>query len=288
MGYGKKAARIIDVQLMGVDRWHELFPQFEYDQSPPEPSVRRAPSLGPAPLPVNARTGVHPRVTSDAFAEVVCALDCRRSSRGGVSLPALRREGGEHVIKGDNSCHRRKYRFESMANWSVLVEGQTILQAARASGKYIPTLCYLEGLSAVGACRLCIVEVSGVGRLLPACTTPVQDGMSVTTNSPQAGALSEDHRWNCCSVERNHVCAVCVSNGHCELQSMAYALGVNSVRFPYNYPKLSVDMSHERYVLDHNRCILCTRCVRVCARDGRSACVGNHRHAASTRAWSAI
>ena len=62
-------------------------------------------------------------------------------------------------------------------------EGQTILEAARANGKYIPTLCYLEGLSAVGACRLCIVEVSGSGRLLPACTTPVQDGMSVTTNS---------------------------------------------------------------------------------------------------------
>src|SRR6476646_684950 len=61
--------------------------------------------------------------------------------------------------------------------------GQTILEAARANGKYIPTLCYLEGVSAVGACRLCIVEVSGVGRLLPACTTPVQDGMSVTTNS---------------------------------------------------------------------------------------------------------
>ena len=63
------------------------------------------------------------------------------------------------------------------------LEGQTILQAAKASGKYIPTLCWLAGTSSVGACRLCIVEVAGVGRLLPACTTPVQDGMSVTTNS---------------------------------------------------------------------------------------------------------
>src|ERR1035441_6699473 len=61
--------------------------------------------------------------------------------------------------------------------------GQTILEVARAGGKYIPTLCWLAGISSVGACRLCIVEVSGVGRLLPACTTPVQDGMSVTTNS---------------------------------------------------------------------------------------------------------
>ena len=66
-------------------------------------------------------------------------------------------------------------------------------------------------------------------------------------------------------VERNHVCAVCVSNGHCELQSLASAMGISTVRFAYNYPKLAVDASHPRFVLDHNRCILCTRCVRVCA-----------------------
>lgn len=143
-------------------------------------------------------------------------------------------------------------------------EGQTILEAARAAGKSIPTLCWLEGLTAVGACRLCIVEVSGINRLLPACTTPVQDGMSVTTNSPK---LARHRRMaiELLLVERNHVCAVCVSNGHCELQDVARQLGVTSVRFPYNYPKLPVDMSHPRYVLDHNRCILCTRCVRVCA-----------------------
>jgi len=141
--------------------------------------------------------------------------------------------------------------------------GQTILEAARANGKYIPTLCYLEGLSAVGACRLCIVEVSGVGRLLPACTTPVQDGMSVTTNSEK---LTRYRRMaiEFLFSERNHICAVCVSNGHCELQALATALGVSSVRFRYRYPALPVDQSHERYVIDHNRCVLCSRCVRVC------------------------
>lgn len=143
-------------------------------------------------------------------------------------------------------------------------EGDTILEAARAAGKYIPTLCYLKGLSATGACRVCIVEVSGVPRLLPACTTPAQDGMSVTTNSPK---LQKYRRIavELLLVERNHVCAVCVSNGHCELQTMAKNLGVTYARYPYNYPKLPVDVSHERFVLDHNRCILCTRCVRVCA-----------------------
>jgi bidirectional [NiFe] hydrogenase diaphorase subunit len=135
---------------------------------------------------------------------------------------------------------------------------------ARAANKYIPTLCYLEGLTSVGACRLCIVEVSGGGRLLPACTTPVQDGMSVTTNSPK---LTRYRRitLELLFAERNHTCAVCVSNGNCELQSMARTLGVTSIRYPYNFPKMPVDMSHGRYVLDHNRCILCTRCVRVCA-----------------------
>jgi bidirectional [NiFe] hydrogenase diaphorase subunit len=143
-------------------------------------------------------------------------------------------------------------------------QGQTILEVARASGKYIPTLCWLESLTPVGACRLCIVEVSGVNRLLPACTTPVQDGMSVTTNSEklkQYRRIALEFLFS----ERNHQCAVCVSNNHCELQAMAQRLGVTSVRYPYTFPKFPVDVSHERYVLDHNRCILCTRCVRVCA-----------------------
>jgi len=141
--------------------------------------------------------------------------------------------------------------------------GETILEAARKHGKHIPTLCHFEGLSAVGACRLCIVEVSGVGRLLPACTTPVQEGMAVTTNSER---LKRYRRMviEFLLSERNHYCAVCVSNGHCELQSMAQELGVDFVDTPYRYPALAVDMSHARFVLDHNRCILCTRCVRVC------------------------
>ena len=65
-------------------------------------------------------------------------------------------------------------------------------------------------------------------------------------------------------AERNHVCAVCVANGNCELQNLAVAVGMDHVRFDYLYPKLPVDISHERFGIDHNRCILCTRCVRVC------------------------
>jgi bidirectional [NiFe] hydrogenase diaphorase subunit len=143
-------------------------------------------------------------------------------------------------------------------------EGQTILEAANANGKKIPTLCYLKGLSAVGACRVCMVELAGTDRLLPACTTPMQEGMSIKTASAK---LTQYRKMavELLLVERNHICAACVSNGHCELQAMARELGITHVHYSYNNPRLPVDMTHPRYVLDQNRCILCTRCVRVCA-----------------------
>jgi bidirectional [NiFe] hydrogenase diaphorase subunit len=143
-------------------------------------------------------------------------------------------------------------------------EGQTVLEVALAAGKYIPTLCHLGGLSAAGACRLCVVEVSGVARLVPSCTTAAQDGMSVTTNSEKL-ARYRKMALELLLTERNHYCAICVSNGHCELQAMASRFGLTHVRYPYSYPTLPVDVSHAKFVLDHNRCILCTRCVRVCA-----------------------
>ena len=142
-------------------------------------------------------------------------------------------------------------------------EGETILQVARENGIDIPTLCYLEGLSPIGACRLCLVEVKGVNRLLPACVTQVEEGMEVVTNSEQ---LVKYRRLilELLFSERNHTCSVCVVNGHCELQRLAQKLGVTNVRFPYRHPDLPVDATHDRFVVDHNRCVLCTRCVRVC------------------------
>jgi bidirectional [NiFe] hydrogenase diaphorase subunit len=143
-------------------------------------------------------------------------------------------------------------------------EGQTILEVARAHGKAIPTLCHMEGITPAGACRLCMVEIAGTQRMVPACTTPLQEGMSIRTKS---AALTQYRRMavELLLVERNHVCSACVSNGACELQAMAQLLGVTHVRYPYSNPSLPVDMSHPRFVLDHNRCILCSRCVRTCA-----------------------
>lgn len=142
-------------------------------------------------------------------------------------------------------------------------EEDTILTAAKDSGVSIPTLCNLDGVTPHGGCRLCLVEVGAQGRLLPACTTPVAEEMDVRTHTPR---LQEYRRMivELLLAERNHVCSVCVANGNCELQTMAYNLGVTHVRFDYLSPELPVDVSHDRYGLDHNRCILCTRCVRAC------------------------
>lgn len=141
--------------------------------------------------------------------------------------------------------------------------GQTVLEVSRDAGIPIPTLCWLEGLTPWGGCRLCVVELAGERRLFTACTTQAQEGMTVVTNS---GRL-ENYRKMLLELllaERNHYCAVCVVNGHCELQSLAAHLGVDHVRFDYLNPPVGMDNSHELFGLDHNRCILCTRCVRVC------------------------
>jgi bidirectional [NiFe] hydrogenase diaphorase subunit len=143
-------------------------------------------------------------------------------------------------------------------------EGASVLHAARAAGIVIPTLCHLDGLGDVGACRLCLVEVEGSSRLLPACTTRVAEGMQVRT----ATRRLHDYRRRILELlfaERNHVCAVCVSNGHCELQALAWSHGMDHVPHPYQHPALEVDLTHPQFGMDHNRCILCTRCVRVCS-----------------------
>ena len=141
--------------------------------------------------------------------------------------------------------------------------GETLLDVCREHGIPLPTLCHLDGLSDVGACRLCLVEVKGAARPLSACTTVAQEGMEVATETERL------RRWRRQIVELllaegEHVCAVCTANGACELQALATALGVESVRYPYRHPRAPPDASHRRFVLDPVRCVRCTRCVRVC------------------------
>ena len=142
-------------------------------------------------------------------------------------------------------------------------EGATILQVAEEAGIKIPTLCHLDGVYDIGACRLCLVELVGTPKLLPACTTKVAEGMNIKTDSER---LRKYRRMTLelLFAERNHVCAVCVANNNCELQTLAYSQGMDHVRYDYCFPKWTVDDTHPLFGMDHNRCILCSRCVRVC------------------------
>ncbi|MFP4546036.1 MAG: 2Fe-2S iron-sulfur cluster-binding protein [Methanomassiliicoccales archaeon] len=142
-------------------------------------------------------------------------------------------------------------------------EGSTIMDAALENGIRIPGLCHLQGLTPYGMCRVCAVEVKGVPNPLMACVTPVREGMEVTTDSDEI----REHRKLAVELllaERTHICSVCVANGNCELQDLADELGVDHVDFERGWPRHPVDSTHSFLVLDRNRCILCTRCVRVC------------------------
>lgn len=142
-------------------------------------------------------------------------------------------------------------------------EGETILDAAKDAGIRIPTLCHFHGLTDVAACRVCLVETGESGRLMPACVTKVSEEMVVRTDSER---LRQYRRTivELLFAERNHVCSVCVANGNCELQDLAIEVGMDHVSLDYMDPECEVDLSHERFGVDQNRCVLCTRCVRAC------------------------
>jgi [NiFe] hydrogenase diaphorase moiety small subunit len=138
--------------------------------------------------------------------------------------------------------------------------GQTILDAALAAGVYIPRLCHKPGLEPFGACRVCTVKVNG--RAVAACTQPVSPGAVVESDTPELN----DHRKALIEmlfVEGNHFCMFCEKSGSCELQALAYRFGILAPRFEFQFPRRDVDASHPDIMIDHNRCILCGRCVRA-------------------------
>lgn len=141
--------------------------------------------------------------------------------------------------------------------------GSSILQAAKEAGVRIPTLCHLDGVSDVAACRLCLVQIKGSNKLVPSCMTEVGEGMEVMTDTEQ---IKEYRKMTVelLFAEGNHVCSICVQNNNCELQNVAVEVGMDHTRFDYRFPDRGVDLSHHQFGIDHNRCILCTRCVRVC------------------------
>lgn len=143
-------------------------------------------------------------------------------------------------------------------------QGEMLLRIVQEQGGHLPTLCEFDGLSSVGACRLCLVEVSGRPRPIAACVTAAEEGMEVRTTSERI-ARYRRMTLELLLAERNHICSVCVMNGQCELQDLAAEHGIDHVRFDYPWQTdLQVDASHPLFVLDENRCVMCTRCVRIC------------------------
>ena len=142
----------------------------------------------------------------------------------------------------------------------AIADGQTIIQAALAADVYIPHLCYYPGFKAHGSCKLCTVKVNG--RYCAACTTLAQPGMVVENDTPD---LNDERRTlvQMLFVEGNHFCPSCEKSGGCKLQATAYDLGMMTPHFDHFYPSRPVDASHPDILLDFNRCILCSLCVRA-------------------------
>lgn len=162
--------------------------------------------------------------------------------------------------------------------------GTTILEAAQSAGIHIPTLCHHPALPPVGACRVCLVEAEGSGKLLTSCTTPAAEGMSVRTHSPR---VLEARRFVVEMILLRHPldCFSCPSNGNCELQDIAYELGIEESSFAEegdtcrDHP---LEEDNPYFVRDLNKCILCGRCIRACDSLARYHAVDFHNRGIHT------
>jgi len=161
-------------------------------------------------------------------------------------------------------------------------EGDTVLEVCQANGIDVPTLCHLDGLSDVGACRMCVVEIEKERKPVPACTYPIRDGLVVQTATERL----EKYRRQILELiftEHNHFCMFCEQSGDCELQNLAYRYQMDHVRYPYTFPSLAVDTVSDYLVLDHNRCVLCGRCIRACGEVAAS-----HTLSFTRRGWKTL
>ncbi|PWB56488.1 MAG: NADP oxidoreductase [Nitrosomonadales bacterium] len=140
------------------------------------------------------------------------------------------------------------------------MDGQTIMDAALAARVYIPHLCHNPEFKPHGSCKLCTVKANG--RLVSSCTMPACEGMEVENGTKE---LNDERRdlVRMLFVEGNHLCPTCEKSGNCQLQAVAYCLGMMSPRYNHFYPQREVDASHPDVFLDRNRCILCELCVRA-------------------------
>lgn len=138
--------------------------------------------------------------------------------------------------------------------------GETLMDACERTGTYVPHLCHRQGLTPHGSCRLCIVNVNQQVRA--ACTTPVTAGAIVETETPELNQMRL-HLTQLLFTEGNHFCPHCELSGNCQLQAMAYHLGMLEGHYPHAYPQRRVDATHPDLIIDRDRCINCALCVRA-------------------------
>ena len=140
--------------------------------------------------------------------------------------------------------------------------GSTILQAAARAGIPIPHLCYLRDMNEIGACRICVVEVEGTERLVPACNTRVVEGMSIHTNTPR---VREARKTNLRLIlsQHNSTCTTCIRSGNCELQNLAHYLNIHYQPYPVKPERSRLDMDVP-VIREASKCIKCMRCIQVC------------------------
>ncbi len=142
-------------------------------------------------------------------------------------------------------------------------KGSTILDAAKLAGIKIPTLCYLKDINAIGACRVCVVEVKGARSLVASCVYPINEGMEVFTSTPK---VLESRKTTVELILSNHKreCLSCVRSGNCELQALAKELGCDENTFKGDVTESTIDDATPYLVRDNSKCILCRRCVAAC------------------------
>lgn len=158
--------------------------------------------------------------------------------------------------------------------------GTTILEAAREAGIRIPTLCYLKDVSAIASCRVCVVEVEGLDQPVPACSTPVRDGMAVRTDTPRVAdyrrialeLIMADH-----GLDSTNYCFSCRKNGACELQDLCREYGVAEPAYPVAEGRAPVLDANPFLSFDPNLCIACQRCVGACNAAARNHTLGTGR-----------
>ena len=142
--------------------------------------------------------------------------------------------------------------------------GSTILEAAHSVGIEIPTLCYLKEINAIGACRICVVEVKGARSLVAACVFPVNEGMEIFTNTPKVIEARKTTLELILSTHKKE-CLSCVRSGNCELQKLCKDYGIEDENaFAGEFINYAIDDSASHMYRDNEKCILCRRCVAAC------------------------